>query len=508
MLKIYIVDDEIMAINYLKNLISRLPCECEVVGSAINGKTALEEIDRMQPDVVFLDISMPVMDGIEMAGKLFEKNRQQRIVFLTSYRDFDYIRQGMEMGIDAYLLKNELTVASLENELGKIEKKIRLETRIDTLYEEYNLKEFLLGGKWENEFSKRETGQNHKLELIYVTVKKKFSIKQQSYTVQDIEIGDILRQQKQAGIECKSFIKMETQVWCGIYEIPDERKTEEEELIVRVILDYYSGKGIHIIAVKTPGTDEIMQLQDFYQEAKQIENTKLFFGDRDVVTLEEVCKKNIRNENLFRFEILLEEAIDNNNKENERQILKEYFLKISIEGDDINYIQNMRSLFKNYYRYFQQNRMEKSIPEEWMRENFESCAQAERWFRERSIDFHKIKIRNLFDGYSKAVMSAVQCVEQQYGNSNLSVRTIAEELNISEGHLRRTFKEEIHQTINEYITNYRIAKAKKMLKDDNCRVTEIYEKVGFVSSQYFSSVFKKTVGLSPTEYSGRHRVDK
>ena len=79
-------------------------------------------------------------------------------------------------------------------------------------------------------------------------------------------------------------------------------------------------------------------------------------------------------------------------------------------------------------------------------------------------------------------------IENNYARNDLSVTIIAEELSVSEGYLRKVFKDELKITISEYLNNYRLDMAKKILSENNVKISDIYSKVGFTSSQYFMSV--------------------
>jgi len=106
---------------------------------------------------------------------------------------------------------------------------------------------------------------------------------------------------------------------------------------------------------------------------------------------------------------------------------------------------------------------------------------------------------------SKYVMEAVDYIANHYNDRNLSIETIAESLGISGGHLSHIFKKETDYTIMSYITRYRIRTAMNMLSDCRHKVYEVAEMVGYRDITYFSSIFKKMVGLSPSEYQDRIR---
>ena len=105
---IYIVDDEPRAVQYFKKLLAETGLDCGVVGTASNGVKAVSEILRMKPDIVFADMSMPVMDGLQMSEEILQKNPEQKIIVLTAYKNFDFVQQSIKIGITDYILKNDL----------------------------------------------------------------------------------------------------------------------------------------------------------------------------------------------------------------------------------------------------------------------------------------------------------------------------------------------------------------------------------------------------------------
>lgn len=120
-------------------------------------------------------------------------------------------------------------------------------------------------------------------------------------------------------------------------------------------------------------------------------------------------------------------------------------------------------------------------------------------------DIKEINIRLKKGDKSKYVMEAVDYVDKNYSDQNMSVEEIAESLGISGGHLSRIFKKETDYTILSYITQYRIHHAMTLLCDCRYKVYEVARMVGYLDSTYFSSIFKKNVGVSPSEYQDRSK---
>ena len=101
---------------------------------------------------------------------------------------------------------------------------------------------------------------------------------------------------------------------------------------------------------------------------------------------------------------------------------------------------------------------------------------------------------------SKYVLEAMDYISKHYNEPDISVGTVAQSLNISEGYLSHTFKKETDYTLLNYLTRYRIHKAAELLKDCRVKVYEVAEQVGYRDIAYFSATFKKYAGISPSEY--------
>lgn len=91
-------------------------------------------------------------------------------------------------------------------------------------------------------------------------------------------------------------------------------------------------------------------------------------------------------------------------------------------------------------------------------------------------------------------------IQKNFMNDTLSVKDISEHVYLSTSYVCTLFKTETQQTLNQYITDYRMEKAKQLLSDPRYKITDISSKVGYSDGNYFSKSFKKIVGLSPSEY--------
>ncbi|MEF7455432.1 response regulator transcription factor [Pediococcus pentosaceus] len=105
MITLYLAEDQSMLNTALSQLLN-LEDNLEVLGSATNGKYALAEIQRLQPDVAILDIEMPMMSGLEVAEVLHDKQLATKVIILTTFAQKTYFEKAVEVEVAGYLLKD------------------------------------------------------------------------------------------------------------------------------------------------------------------------------------------------------------------------------------------------------------------------------------------------------------------------------------------------------------------------------------------------------------------
>ena len=136
MYRILLVDDEKMELEALKNYIDWKTLGIDHVDTAKNGKAAYELVLDRQPDIVITDIQMPVMDGIDLAKKIYEWNRDIKIIFLTGYDDFAYIKEAFQVNAVNYILKpfSEESIAEvIHRAIKQIEKENLFQNSVDVM---------------------------------------------------------------------------------------------------------------------------------------------------------------------------------------------------------------------------------------------------------------------------------------------------------------------------------------------------------------------------------------
>ena len=129
MLKFVIVDDEPLALESFAELLDWEKYGFSLAGCAANGAQALQLVQDKQPEIVFTDIRMPIMDGLELCRRLHEEHPDVKVVILTAYRDFEYARRALSYGVTEYLLKNQIEPETVLPLLKRMQEEIEQERR-------------------------------------------------------------------------------------------------------------------------------------------------------------------------------------------------------------------------------------------------------------------------------------------------------------------------------------------------------------------------------------------
>ncbi len=105
-IRLLIVDDQVLFLESLSTFLRNYAEDIEVVGLARNGREALDKAAVLRPDIVLMDVHMPVMDGVEATRRLIENHPGVRILVLSTYDEDEYVRKALKLGAAGYLLKD------------------------------------------------------------------------------------------------------------------------------------------------------------------------------------------------------------------------------------------------------------------------------------------------------------------------------------------------------------------------------------------------------------------
>lgn len=530
MIKLLIVDDEPLVQIGIKSMLRWDELGIEVCGTAMNGKAALEMIRQYRPDIVITDIKMPVMNGLELVKICRDEfGPIPLFIILTSFEEFSLIKEAMSYQAIDYLIKLELDPGSLKSSIEKASERLE-ELKAKESFRQnqgrptllsYHDKFFmrLLHNLFENrdqfsiqsrdlglDFSARQYLACHGelLSCVSESLDPEGQINLYSSSLQMMR--EILT--KYAG--CYAIALDKTR-FALIFHFPDEQPEMETVLEAlnngrSMIRNYFN---VELSAGIGEPVDDPLKISISYQEARQAFN--LCSPDAPFVPFTQTASSSIRDSfNLAVFKEDLTRAFEEFDTDalydtltvisqlfaaNPQKLLQTMdgacsilYLALSLlpEGEEI--LSGIFSASPDGYRSIYR-----------MKDVF----QIVRWLEQlRDGLCEALKTRR--KTYKDHVILNVQKYILNHIEEHLSLNEIAAVFGLSPNYLSTLFKKTCSMGFSEYITQRKISRAKPLLLEQDLKIYEVADRLGFESAFYFSKVFKKVEGISPREFVQAH----
>lgn len=491
--KLLVVDDEATMRKGIANFMNWETIDCTVTATACDGLEAIEILKRDPIDIVITDIKMPLADGLEVARYVHENHLDMKVILLTGYADFEYAQTAIRYNVSSFILKpaNKKALFEAVQEAQKeliVSKKNSSIAKEELAFLKDQLLQELTNQHYTEKFQDRLTEFGLSLEHYCVAAFQPLSQTADISALKQI----VIEEKKNAYcyrynnlVLCVYFMENPS-LLDNCREIIEIAKVAlEETVLVGISNPHYSPEEFG-----TAVSEAICSLSfHFYSE-----NSISLFQDAPCMEHYDLTAES--SVNLFQFE----NAMNNWDFEKARAILQNIFMNFKSSLTHSNDAKNICSQI--YYicsRVLMKKELAAPVPE-----YLNQIHQAPDIFvlEQRSLDL-MTNTQNLLLSWSgnqnKLLSNAARYIQANL-SSPLSLETIAEQLHISPSHLSRTFKKVRGESLTEYINNCRIEKAKEYLTATDTLTYEIAELVGYNDPAYFSSIFKKHTGMSPTEY--------
>lgn len=532
LLNVLIIDDEPLVRGYIRSLLDWESCGFVICGEAVDGGEALDRMAHMQPDIVLLDIHMPGMDGVALSSRIAEKYASTKIIVLSSYDNYDYVRDTLQNGVVDYLLKHRIDGALMLQTLQKARDKILEEARkaeLDkrlarerefvspTLVETY-LKELVLGNKerfdlMEEYFRSLKLFTGKSAMMIGVLQISYFDLI--TYRYKDSEknglvkhVMDICRQTLQndegsymAYIEQGRFallfvfdgVKSEGALWQQVY---NRRSRMESSL--RLFLNLRADFGFGGVCNRLNEADR------FYQEAcRNMEHKEAGPLPKEHGAPYEKGSSPVTALTISQEKQLLT-AMETGNGGLAELVINEIFDMLKQESPSSRGVQ---VIVKEMLDIAFKAGRKADIQLDWTGAKQDLSRRA----GHETLEDIKARIQSLYstlmdemrrnqqqESYSKYVRQALDYISRHY-REDISLEKAAKDIGITHTYLSRLFKVETGVSFTERLNHVRIEVSKKFM-DGGESVKELYENVGFKNYSYFFKVFKEITGSTPLEY--------
>lgn len=502
-MKLLIADDE----DYTREgLMEEIPWKnygfTEIM-QARDGEMALKISRWFRPDVVLTDIRMPKLDGIAFATALTNIMENCKLIFMSGYVELEYLKSAIALDAVSYIEK-PIDMEQLENAIKKAvadikanAEKIQLSREKEELVKE-KLVKILICKNADRELAERlsrETGFDSGNQYLAVVIREREVITTPANVVRSIEdyfhnlgrksICDYTGERSYATI--LSF------------------KAKEKEKILRELRSFsvkypqYSvGAGV-IVA-------DIMAIYSSYDAAKLAINREFYHSGERFFELSDQNLRRITPDPGIFVEFMkkyredfkhLKEWLDHFTEELKKE---EYYLKEQVQGLYLSFALGMLKENKSLYSCVPGAVTEDDIEMKFRSvDSLEELQEILNCFVEGAMEHKQGN-----EKYSRVTRAILTYVENHYQEEDFRVQTLADYLHFSTTYLNVLFKNEMKVSLKQYICDYRLSQAKKMLENDFYKISEISGLCGYASPNYFTKAFKEEVGCTPLEY--RERV--
>ncbi len=532
MYRVMIIDDEPIIRKGIRSIINWKQYDCEVCAEASDGEEGKQLIRQFLPHILFTDIRMPDTDGLAMIRSVRDLVPDCKIIILTGYRDFDYVQEAIKLGVFDFVLKpskiEELTsiLAKAVNELNCLKKREEELDNLKRLFEQNIpfLKEKLLYDILYEINVNREDALE-RAELLGISIERFFlavveiddedrKLSQYESHLYQFGIINTFREQFSDAFELVSiatagggaaFVMQPRSEGALFMEMMNERCTTLQEMISNCF-------GFTVtIAVSSEGKG-VMQLPEKMKECHEALERKFYLGSNAVIFNEDL-KGFIRFEDystLERYQKLLLDAIKTGNEKIVGERLEDIFNTIgSFEHINMEYMKSFYwgtiTSINNIRLSVAQADNDKRVETihatgmQRMIEESGSISELNELLREVSFSI-AAKVNHYNNRSIKLILRKAMDYIQEHYSEPITLKEVAESAYVSMCYISRMFRKELGRNFVDYLNGVRLDKAKELLKDPRYKTYEVAEKVGIPDAHYFSRLFKKVVGLTPTEY--------
>ncbi len=499
MFKILFVDDEVLAMEYLQNLIPWEEHGFCVVGHARSGKKALEICEREKPDIVISDIKMQGMDGCELAQHLKEKNSNIVVILLSAYKDFEYAQRGFEYGVFNYLLKHELCEEKLLHELEKVKKHLSEHEQKKRIYYTYFTKRLIYNQVEDMELP--ELGNSFFLVILHKEdLFSKGAFQEQKWTQEEIGILQETLEDTVEDIMFISSVQLSSNIIIVLYRLEN---INSRYTIGSRISQMCRRIGNSLCSVESCRfnllySDEIRkdEISLVFQKMSAQIRRNVFWKSGCMYPLSRL-KECIEEENISWNE--QEEALRNmicGTDNGLEEFIYSLFEMTRLPEHNLRALKELLHMLENLMRELE-NR-EGIICEEDQATGGQ-IDDIQEYYIKRAMNIRREISEKEGRRYSSIVRAMLRFIHENF-REELSLEILGRQFEMNGVYLGQIFKKETGVTFLKYLTNIRIEEAKRLLGKGKMNIAEVSESVGYKTSQYFSQIFAKTVGMTPQEY--------
>lgn len=532
MLKVFLAEDEFIIREGIKNNIDWQAHGYEFCGEASDGELAFPLIQKTRPDILITDIKMPFVDGLALSRLVKKELPETEIIILSGYEEFDYAKEAIQIGVARYLLK-PINGETLLQEIDSVAEIILGKQKEKEIREKYQkeMEENSLRDQMDL-FQHLVTGDCSMEELLSVADKLDLKIMAPWYSIVLLKIQSMKHDYEEYSgsivVVDERIVKLAEPEHVLIFDRALEGRAflfkadSEDELLAYqkeylgnvkevlsgyVNLRYFGGIG-------TP-VNRLREIPASFEDASHAFAHRYLVAESCILDSSLLMQEGAAENEDFRISAVNPEQID-------RTKMQE-FLRTGDLDEVVYFVDEffgkldggaMKSrIFRQYITmdaYFsivdflkglglQKDEIEAPDQDSSILQDEKSAMDYIVRIMEKALVLREKKASSR---YEDVVSEVIHYIENNYAQEELSLNLLASHVNFSPNHLSMIFSQQTGQTLIRYLTDYRMNRAKELLRCSSKKSSVISMEVGYKDPHYFSYLFKKTQGMTPTQYRG------
>lgn len=532
MLKVFLAEDEFIIREGIKNNIDWQAHGYEFCGEASDGELAFPLIQKTRPDILITDIKMPFVDGLALSRLVKKELPETEIIILSGYEEFDYAKEAIQIGVARYLLK-PINGETLLQEIDSVAEIILGKQKEKEIREKYQkeMEENSLRDQMDL-FQHLVTGDCSMEELLSVADKLDLKIMAPWYSIVLLKIQSMKHDYEEYSgsivVVDERIVKLAEPEHVLIFDRALEGRAflfkadSEEELLayqkeylgdVKEVLSGYANLR-YFGGIGTP-VNRLREIPASFEDASHAFAHRYLVAESCILDSSLLMQEGAAEHEDFRISAVNPEQID-------RTKMQE-FLRTGDLDEVVYFVDEffgkldggaMKSrIFRQYITmdaYFsivdflkglglQKDEIEAPDQDSSILQDEKSAMDYIVRIMEKALVLREKKASSR---YEDVVSEVIHYIEDNYAQEELSLNLLASHVNFSPNHLSMIFSQQTGQTLIRYLTDYRMNRAKELLRCSSKKSSVISMEVGYKDPHYFSYLFKKTQGMTPTQYRG------
>lgn len=533
MLRIFLVEDESIIRETLRDTVPWSKFGYTVVGEAGDGELALPLIRQSKPDVLITDIRMPFMDGLELSKLVLKDFPKMKVIILSGYDDFEYARKAIDIGVEQYLLK-PITKNGLLDVLKNIREKIESEMAQSSYLAQFHLEAQEYEQYARRHFFERVVAGQLTVHQIYeAAAKLDLDLRAQCYTIaffstppehtaltecyseQGARIHDALLEHF---LKYPEYILLRWNLTTYAVLVKGDSACFQDYMrrCVDTVRSQYEACTPTVnwyVAVGTP-TQRLSTLPVCFEEVSRLWAYRHIVPEQHILTADTVnfltgtgSDSNLNHLDASKVNpAILLGVMKSGSVEEVPSFVDQYIRSIAEALESKPFCQYLMLSIRFTATEFVASL---GTPPDELLTKLECLdlvgqniteSELKGYMQEILMAVLDLRDNTSSSQYRGLLSQASHYIDEHFAEEDLSLNRVARQIKISPNYLSAVFSQEMGCTITEYITNKRMEKARDLLRNTGKRSGEVAFEVGYRDAHYFSFIFKKTQGCTPRDY--------